>query len=105
MLKHTKNDGKMLSFFENFLTEDILQLEMELFPVEDLHIGEINPVIAQRIHNDKLEHLRLIRKSVNSNRPISVDATRRTAGRNPWSASRTAHRKCTGEGSYLNANG
>ena len=55
----------MLSFFENFLTEDILQLEMELFPVEDLHIGEINPVIAQRIHNDKLEHLRSIRKSVN----------------------------------------
>ena len=58
MLKHTKYDGNMLSFFENFLTEDILQLEMELFPVEDLHIGEINPVLGQCIQNDKLEHLR-----------------------------------------------
>ena len=58
MLKHTKYDSNMLSFFENFLTEDILQLEMELFPVEDLHIGEINPVLGQRIQNDKLEHLR-----------------------------------------------
>ena len=58
MLKNTKYDSNMLSFFENFLTEDILQLEMELFPVEDLHIGEINPVLGQRIQNDKLEHLR-----------------------------------------------
>ena len=39
------------SFFNNFLVNDMRELERELFPVTDLHMGELNPQIGRRIHN------------------------------------------------------
>ena len=30
-------------FYENFIQDDMRMAEQELFPIEDIHIGELNP--------------------------------------------------------------
>ena len=48
-------------FYENFIQDDMRMAEQELFPIEDIHIGELNLQIGQRIHNEKLSQLRMMR--------------------------------------------
>ena len=50
------------SFFNNFLANDMRELERELFPVKDLHMGELNPQIGRRIYHQKLSDLRHMSK-------------------------------------------
>lgn len=45
-----KMSMKEARFYENFVKDDMRQLEAELFPADQIHIGELNPIIGRRIH-------------------------------------------------------
>jgi len=47
-------------FFDKFLEEEMHELEQELFPIEELHIGELNPIIGKRILQQKLSKLKYL---------------------------------------------
>ena len=36
-------------FFEKILKEDMNGIDAELFPVEELHLGELNPAIGRQV--------------------------------------------------------
>ena len=46
-----KMSKKENRFYESFVKDDMRQLEAELFPADQIHIGELNPIIGRRIHN------------------------------------------------------
>ena len=45
MLKDREQEryNQQVKFYENFMKNDFKRLESELFPIEDLHMGELNP--------------------------------------------------------------
>ena len=45
-IKYGENEKLLIKSITNFKT-----LEAELFPVEDVQIGELNPVLGRRVHN------------------------------------------------------
>ena len=80
MLKN-KDEEKQMQFFSDFVRNDIGEVERELFPIADLHMGEINPTLARRIFNQKLSQY----GSSNLNKSFD-GSTRGAASRtyNPW---------------------
>ena len=43
--RYRENEKPLITSVANFKT-----LEAELFPVEDIQIGELNPVLGRRVH-------------------------------------------------------
>ena len=57
-------------------------MEHELFPIEDVHMGELNPMIGRRIFNQKMGELKNMRSHLQlagkqSNRPSRLRSTYR----------------------------
>ena len=105
--KEEENYKQQTKFYENFVHKDFKQLEKELFPVEDLHIGELNPQIGRRIHNQKLNRLRYMQEEQQTTMlggkggSLSQSQNYSKQKLNPWAISRMGHRRCIGEPSYL----
>ena len=96
-LLRDKSAEKHFAFFETFLENDIKYIDRELFPVNELHMGELNPALGRRIHNKKLHQLS---RYIQSNE-LSKSFDQKVKKQNPWENFRLGHRRCTGEPSYL----
>ena len=51
-------------FYNTFVKQDLTELEHELFPAFDLHIGELHPAIGKRLQQLRLSELRQMERRV-----------------------------------------
>ena len=46
------------SFYDNFVKQDMKELDQELFPMEQVHSADIYPTYVQKNFNSKLRNLK-----------------------------------------------
>ena len=59
MLREPEIEGEKsfeqeIKFYEQFLKEDMKKIDEELFPHDELHTGELNPIVGRRLFAQKM---------------------------------------------------
>ena len=69
------------------MKDDMQEVDAQLFPVEELHVGELNPMIGRRIFSHKLGKLKQMRRQLT--RPKEFAQAQLQQGPNrPWTGRR-----------------